>query len=63
MGSEPAATPPGPSDGGEASPLSQSDRFKLMSAAERFDWWVGMLRLTFALTTPEVRARWRKGHG
>lgn len=62
MGSESVATPPGPNDGGEAPPLSQNDRFKLMSAAQRFDWWVGMLQLSFALTPPEVRARWRKDH-
>ena len=39
---------------------SLAERFRTLSAAERFAWWVGMLRLAHALSTPEARERWRQ---
>lgn len=59
METERTAVSPGRDGSGERT-LSQSERFKVMTAAERFDWWVGMLQLTVSLATPEVRDQWRK---
>ena len=60
MAPEHGVAPAGTSERSGERALSQRERFKVMTAAERFDWWVGMLQLTFSLATPEVRDRWRK---